>query len=228
MQDTLFAIPASKALLAKTREVLQRAPDASIDVMREVVIEAGRHYVDSVVDGFIMAFLRDGMTTALTHALLVNLASVIKAVCRVAIQQAAKTSGQAELEAITRFFETRVAMTVRDGQKVGLIVYPLDEVLHARVRRAAEAREDTPRDVYVRALSGVLEESVARHYDDAFGLLSLGFVARRAVSLGRSAVLAAGHAAIRVSVAQDEAEDLRALSQALRAHLVPASMCRPA
>jgi hypothetical protein len=232
MEPVLFAIPASKALLRKTHEVLNRDPETPFETARQVVIRTGMLYVDSVVEGFVVSFMREGEASRLTQSLLRNLSFVIKSVCRTAIQQAVAQSGEAELTAITRFFAERVVTTVRDGERRGLIIYPLDgprhEELLEAIRVGFEGKAREHRDAYVRALSGVVDEAVAMHFDAAFAALNLGFLARAAVTLGRKAIHGAGHTAVRVSVLNDSEEDLRALSRLLKDHLVPASMCRPA
>jgi hypothetical protein len=231
-QPMLFAIPASNALVQKTREIVHRDPAASLEAMRSTVIRAGMLYVDSVVDGFVVSFMRDGLANQLTQALLRNLASLIKAVTRATIREAARQAGERELEAITRFFQERIVTTVKDGQKLGLIIYPLEEPQHERLARAIRAgsveRPQEQRDVYVVALRSMLDESLSRHYDDAFAKLELGVVAKGAVRLGRRAIHGAGHTAVRLSMARESEQELRALSRVLKEHLVPATMCRPA
>jgi hypothetical protein len=232
MDRMLFAIPASSALMRQTHEVVHRDPSTPFEVMREEVVRTGMLYVDSVVDGFVVSFMRNGEASAITQALLRNLSFIIKTVCRSAIHQAAMHAEAKELEAITRFLEARVVTTVRDGQKRGLIIYPLDEPQREKLSRAivagSEGQAREQRRAYVSALRSVLDEAVAHHYDDAFAALNLGFLARTAVAVGRAAIHGAGRTAVRLSVAQDSEEDLRALSRLLQAHLVPASMCRPA
>lgn len=232
MEPMLFAIPASNALVQKTHEIVHRDAGAPLEAMRAAVIRAGMLYVDSVVDGFVMSFMRDGLANRFTQTVLRNLATLIKTVTRAAIQQAARQAGERELDAITRFFQERVVTTVRDGQKLGLIIYPLAEPQHARleqaIRAGSEGRAGEQREVYVLALRSVLDESISRHYDDAFAKLELGFVARRAVRLGRRAIHGAGHTAVRLSVARESEQELQALSKVLKEHLVPATMCRPA
>jgi hypothetical protein len=228
----LFAIAASNALMAKTRAVVHRDPGTPLADMRREVVRTGMLYVDSVVDGFVVSFMRDGEASAITRSLLRNLSFLIKTVCRGAIRQAAAHARESELEAIASFLEARVVTTVRDGQKRGLIIYPLADSEHEKLTRAISAGSDgTPREqreAYVSALHAVLEEAMAHHFDQAFAALNLGPVARTAVAMGRAAIHGAGRTAVRLSVAQDSEEDLRALSRLLQSHLVPASMCRPA
>ena len=231
MERMLFAIDASSALMHKTRAVVHRDPDTPLAELRQELVRTGMLYVDSVVDGFVVSFMRDGEASAVTRALLRNLAFVIKTVCRSAIHQAAMHAADAELEALTRFLEARVVTTVRDGQKRGLI-YPLEEPQHEKLARAIAAGSNgvalEQRAAYVTALRSVLDEAMSHHFDEAFDALKLGPITRGAVALGRAAIHGAGRTAVRLSVAQDSEQDLRALSRILQSHLVPASMCRPA
>jgi hypothetical protein len=232
MERMLFAIDASSALMHKTRAVVQRDPSTPLRQLRQDVVRTGMLYVDSVVDGFVVSFMRDGQASAITRTLLRNLSFIIKTVCRSAIHQAAAQAADSELEAITRFLEARVVTTVRDGQKRGLIIYPLEEEQREKLARAIAAGSQglarEQRAAYVSALRSVLDEAMTHHFDEAFDALKLGPVARTAVALGRAAIHGAGLTAVRLSVAQDSEEDLRALSRLLQSHLVPASMCRPA
>ena len=77
-------------------------------------------------------------------------------------------------------------------------------------------------------LGGEFLINAATGNHQAFAALNLGPIARRAVAMGRAAIHGAGRAAVRLSVAQDSEEDLKALSRLLQSHLVPASMIRPA
>ena len=232
MEQMLFAIAASNALMHKTREVVHRDPSVPLAELRQEVVRTGMLYTDSVIDGFVVSFMRNGEASAITQALLRNLSFVIKTVCRSAIHQAASHARESELEAITRFLEARVVTTVRDGQKRGLIIYPLAEAEREKLTRAISAGNEgvarEQREAYVSALQSVLDDAMAHHFDQAFAALNLGPIARRAVAMGRAAIHGAGRAAVRLSVAQDSEEDLKALSRLLQSHLVPASMIRPA
>lgn len=232
MEPTLFAIAASKSLVEATRTLSQRADELSLEELRRAVVRTGMLYVNSVVDGFVLSFMRDGKARLATQMLLRNLSAIIKGVCRAAIHQAARQSGKGEFAAIRRFFEERVVTTVCDGQKVGLIVYPLSEAQKSRLVRAIEAGSNghvrEQRGLFVEALTGVLDESLARHFDDAFANLKLQGLARGAVKVGRRAIHGAGVTAVHLSVAQDGEEELRNLANVLKSHLLPASMCRPA
>ena len=73
MEQMLFAIAASNALMHKTREVVHRDPSVPLAELRQEVVRTGMLYTDSVIDGFVVSFMRNGEASAITQALLRNL-----------------------------------------------------------------------------------------------------------------------------------------------------------
>lgn len=196
-----------------------------LELRKREVSEAGRLYVDSVVDGVVLVFMREDLgVSRIVIGLLRNLAGVIKGVARRVLTSALHDATSDEVDAMYELLRRRLVFN-EGGDPPGWLVYPLEPAIEEHFRRAiAGAKRGDPcaeREAFVGAMIGMTDESIRFHYDEPFGLLRLGYVTSKALHFGRGAIRAAAHTTTRNGIGACTELQLMHLAEYLETSMVP-------
>jgi hypothetical protein len=223
MPQTLFAIAASPELAARTANVVSLDLSGPPDALRPLVLELAGLYLESTVDGLVLVFIRSD-TSAFTTSLLRNLATVVKTAARAVIGQAFGSTTSDELRALAKFLGERVQTVTLDGKPQGAIVFPLAEPFVSKARKAVAAahagRALEERALFIDVMSQVVVENVRVHYETPFSLVKLGFLKKKAIDVGKTAIATGGQTTVKKSLGVADNAELQGIARFLERSVV--------
>lgn len=205
---TLFVIPAS-AQLASTvgtlRPIVREDPKHTKPHFQRLGIQ----YVDDVVDGLVLDFLREsGSASPRTQSLVETLAGLIKSVSHGLVGQAfGKLTPDRAVELLALLDERLVDRV--NGPGLGV---PLDPAMVTGIERAVAAAEaralaDERREL-LGTMQSVIDRAIEYHYQKPFAVLELGFLVRKAVDAGYGAIRSGAHSTIDKAIADADETQL--------------------
>ncbi|MBK9036193.1 MAG: hypothetical protein IPL61_33945 [Myxococcales bacterium] len=173
-----FAIPAGAALV-EAAAALRRAalPDAPVDELRAAARTAGEAWVDTILDGFVLALAAAARGRAAGR----RTASTIRDLADTIVGSGTRRLDAVHADGFIAFLDAHVA----DGP-AATIVFPLEPALAEALTPALAA--DVPPPVLARALHATVDATLTNFLDAPLALLGLGLVVRTGVRIGRAAV----------------------------------------
>lgn len=203
---TLFVIPASPKL-ADTVTVLRPIVRDDPKHTKPHFQRLGTHYVDDVVDGLVLDFLREsGSASPRTQSLIQTLAGLIKSVSHGLVGQAfGKLTPERAVELLALLDDRLVERSAGPGLGV-----PLETSMVLGIERAVAAAEaralaDERREL-LGTMQSVIDRAIEYHYQKPFAVLELGFLVRKAVDTGYGAIRSGAHSTIEKAISEaDEA-----------------------
>lgn len=210
--STLFVIPASQQLHATATEL--RPIVRSEPKLTKVLFQRlGTHYVDDVVDGLVIGYVREsGAASPRTRMLIEKLAGLIKGVAHGLVGQAfGKLTPERAVELMGVLDARLIERPVGPG-----IGVPLEPSMLAGIERAAaaaEARElANERRELLETMIAVIDTSLEHHYQQPFAVLDLGFLVRKAVDTGYGVIRSGSHSTIEKAIMDADEPQLADLS----------------
>lgn len=204
--STLFVIPASPQLastVAELRPIYRSDPKHS----RPLFQRLGTHYVDDVVEGLVLDFIREsGSASPRTRALIEKLAGLIKSVAHGLVGQAFGKLTPDRAAELMGVVDARIVER-SSGHGIGV---PLEPSMILGIERAVAAAEAKAladeRRALMETMVAVIDTSLEHHYQQPFAVLELGFLVRKAVDTGYGVIRSGSHSTIEKAITDaDEA-----------------------
>lgn len=210
--STLFVIPASPKLaetVTTLRPIVRHDPKHTKPHFQRL----GTHYVDDVVEGLVLGFIRESSSASpRTRSLVETLAGLIKGVSHGLIGQA---FGKLTVERAVDLLALMDARLIEReaGPGLGVIIEASTVAGIDRAMAAAEAKAlaDERREL-LGTMQSVIDRSIDDHYRAPFALLDLGFLVRKAVDTGYGAIRSGAHSTIEKAITEAEEPQLAELA----------------
>jgi hypothetical protein len=195
-----FSLPACPELGESARQLFDTPKDASLDVLRARVKAVAMAYVDSIVDGMILALISPADVGTRTESLVRNLAGLIKSVTHGLVGSATSGAKKSEIEAVSAYMRqqlvleearTTIDFVLADETREGFL-----EVIAALRNGKVEAE----RERLVITMLAFVDEALHHYLVGPFALVSLGFLTRKAFDVGHSSIRAGARTAIKHSL----------------------------
>jgi hypothetical protein len=184
----VFTLSAGEHLPQLTETFRRDAAGMSLDALRAHVLRMGHHFIDASVQGLVLGLITDGVgVSSFTESLMRGLASLVESVGSKLVDQVLKKAPQAVLMDAGHFFASRV--TRLPGLEHPVIAVPMTPDNEAAIDLAIQTVEREP---LVRAMDGVVDDSLDYLFDAAFAVIPVGPLMRRAVDAGGSAIRSGG------------------------------------
>lgn len=207
MQQHVFSLPARPELAAGAKRLFANVHAASVDETRTEVRALASEYVDSIVDGMILAFISPADAGTRTESLIKNLAGVIKSVSHGLVRSATSGAKKGELDAMIAYVKNQLVLddarpsidfALASGTRDGFAT-----VIGARHGDALAAQ----RGKLLETMLAFTDEALQHYLVGPFALLDLGFLTRKAFDVGHTTIRAGARAAIQHSLGADGADD---------------------
>jgi len=174
---------------------LDTGDDVPLAELRVRVSALAHHYVDTVLDGFVLALARAvrGVPTAGSRT-----AGVVRGFADRFVAPGVRRAGRHQIEDFVGFLRHHVARA--PGREPAVVVaFAVDEDFAAALTpalAAAAAGAPTDREALHPALHAMVDECLHHLLDAPLALLHLGLLARAAIAVGRSGIGTRAHTAI--------------------------------
>lgn len=208
----LFVIPASPDL---ARDISELRAKLGSDPKREKALYdlIGMRYVDDVVDGLVLDFLREsGGTTPTMRSLVEKLAGLIKSISHGLVGQAFAKLTPEKGASVLEFLDERLCERV-EGPGLGV---PIDHATVAGIDRARAAADvqklSDDRAALLVTMQTVIDRAIEYHYKKPFAMLELGFLMRKGVDVGYDAIRGGAMSTIERSIAESDEQALGELA----------------
>lgn len=196
----VFVIPASSKLteaVAKVRPVIDGDPS----ITRPLCKAVGIAYVDDIVDGMVLGYIRESASaSARTKSLVETLAKMIKSVAHGLVGQAFGRLTPESAKQVLAYIDERSAPYHGDH---GLGV-PIETATADGIRTAQGSLESedlaSRRAVLKSTMHGVIERAMEYHYQKPFAMLDMGFLTRKAVDVGYDTILRGSRSTIETAI----------------------------
>ncbi|MCA9536741.1 MAG: hypothetical protein KC593_23825 [Myxococcales bacterium] len=188
---TVFTLPAGETLPPLTAIFTEQATQLPDEPLRAHVLAMAHAFIDASVHGLVLGLITDGVgVSAFTESLMRGLASLVESIAAKLVNQVLKKAPREVLMDSGAFFVSRVA---RLPELTGpVIAVPMTPDNAAAIQLAIDTVEREP---LVRAMDGVVDDSLDYLFDAAFAVIPLGPLTRRAVDAGGHAMRSGGKSA---------------------------------
>lgn len=215
----VFVIPASQKLVSAidtVRPIVDGDPSRTKPLYKDI----GYAYVDDVVDGMVLDFIRESeSTSARTRSLVETLAKLIKSIAHGLVGQAFGKLTPDHARAVLAYLDDRAS---RFHDRPGLAA-PIDEEAAHGIETALASLESSDLDARRHVLKSTMRRVIVRameyHYQKPFALLDLGFLTRKAVDVGYDTISRGAVSTIESAISEAEEQQLRELTQFLARRL---------
>jgi len=219
----VFVIPASPGLVDAI-ETIRPIVDADPKSTRPLYKAVGNAYVDAVVDGMVLDFVRESSSTSpRVRSLVERLAKLIKSVAHALVGQAFGRLTPDHARAVLGYLDERASQF---EDQPGLSA-PIDDETARGIELALESitSEDLEarRLVLKATMRSVVGRAMEYHYQKPFALLELGFLTRKAVDLGYDTISTGAVSTIESAIDDSGEDELRDLTQFLARRLARAT-----
>ncbi|MCA9578671.1 MAG: hypothetical protein R3B40_03920 [Polyangiales bacterium] len=216
--NTVFTLSAGEELPALTDAFAREHAGWDVEPLRAHVTALAHAFVDASVQGLVLGLITDGVTvSSFTESLMRGLASLVESVAGKLVHQVLKKAPRDVLMDAGQFFTSRVARLPDVAQPV--IAVPMTPDNAAALQLAIESVE---KDALVRAMAGVVDDSLDYLFVAAFAVIPVGPLTRRAVDAGGHAMRSGGKSASARAIrnaSNDEHKDLADFIARRRAEL---------
>lgn len=206
-QQHVFSLPARPELAAGAKTLFAKVDGASVDETRTYVRALASEYVDSIVDGMILAFISPADAGTRTESLIKNLASVIKSVSHGLVRSATSGAKKDELDKMIAYVKKQLVLDeVRPS--IDFVLAPGTRDGFATVI-ASRHGDGLPgqRAKLLETMLAFTDEALQHYLVGPFALLDLGFLTRKAFDVGHTTIRAGARSAIQHSLGADGADD---------------------
>lgn len=209
----VFTLGAGPTLPTLATSFLSEGRDWPLEQLREHVLAMAHGFIDASVHGLVLGLITDGVgVSSFTESLMRGLASLVESVAGKLVNQVLKKAPREVLLDSGDFFTSRVARL--PGADGPLIAVPLTPDNAAAIQLAIDTVEVEP---LVRAMHGVVDDSLDYLFDAAFAIIPLGPLTRRAVDAGGHAMRSGGKSASGRAIRRASDDELK--DQIGRAHV---------
>jgi len=184
----VFTLAAGEHLPKLTETFRQNASNMPLEPLRAHVLLTGHRFIDASVQGLVLGLITDGVgVSSFTESVMRALASLVETVGGKLVDQVLKKAPQNVLLDAGHFFASRV--THLPTVEHPLIAVPMTPDNEAAIELAIQTVEREP---LVRAMHGVVDDSLDYLFDAAFAVIPVGPLMRRAVDAGSHAIRSGG------------------------------------
>ena len=193
-------------------------PGAPLDEVRAHAAGLAHRYIDSVVDGFVLALARAvrGVPGAGARS-----ASLVRGFADRFVTPGVRGARRAQIDDFVEFLRHHV---IEAGGRT-VIAFTVDEDFALALTpalAAAAAGDPRDRDALHPALHSMVDECMHHFLDAPLAMLHLGLLARAAIAVGRSGVTTRAHGLIDRVLAGDDDDAVLRLSAFLADSIAPA------
>lgn len=200
MTQHYFAIPTSDRLHRQVEELMANLEGGSPVPQNALMQSVSIEFVDEIVDALILNLVTSLPVRPVVATLARQFAQLIKGTSHVAIKQVVVKLDNEDLRPLLGYIRARQFVTMVDGVARHFNAFPIPAALKIRFFTAfAAARHDhgeAERETLRQAMLEFSAKSLYHFYEEPVGLLQLGFVARKVVETGHSAIRKGAQAAI--------------------------------
>ncbi len=197
---TYFAFPAGESLQTGSHELLQRFAEAPQEPHHSLFVTVANAFADQVIQYLFLNMIHnmDGQSRA--ARILDKLAGLIKATVHTLIRQSLHNRSNEELLPLLDYVRDRQLVRQENGVAVDYVCFPLpldlagqfthvfQQVDHGHAHEHRLALRD--------AMLGFAELSHFHFYEEPTSLLKLGFVTRKAASMGGASIKSGSRSSI--------------------------------
>lgn len=204
----VFTLSAGERLPLLTETFRRDAASMALEPLRAHVLHMGHEFIDASVQGLVLGLITDGVgVSAFTESLMRGLASLVESVGSKLVDQVLKKAPQNVLMEAGSFFASRV--TRLPGLEQPAIAVPMTAANEAAIAKAIDTVE---REALIRAMDGVVDDSLNYLFDAAFLVIPVGPLMRRAVEAGGSAIRSGGKSSSARSIRKASDAELKDLA----------------
>lgn len=218
--SAVFVIPASDTLVSAI-ETVRPIVDGDPKQTKALYKTIGNAYVDAVVDGMVLDYIREsGSAKPRTRSLVETLASLIKSVAHGLVGHAFGKLTPDHARAVLAYLDER-ASRYHDGP--GLSAPIGDDAARGIESAVAALSSDdlaARRQLLKATMHTVIERAMEYHYQKPFSLLELGFLTRKAVDVGYDTITRGSISTINSALDDAEEPQLRELTEFLARRLM--------
>ena len=215
---TVFTLSAGETLPQLTEIFQREGASMPLDARRAHVLEMAHRFIDASVQGLVLGLITDGVgVSSFTESAMRGLASLVESVAGKLVQQVLKKASPDVLMDAGQFFVSRVMRLPEVEHAV--IAVPMTPDNAAAIELGITTVEREP---LVRAMTGVVDDSLDYLFDAAFAIIPVGPLTRRAVDAGGHAMRSGGKGASTRAIRRandDELKDLAAFLGRRRAEV---------
>ncbi len=221
-----FAFPAGPVLQSNSHELLHRFEVAPDEPHHALFVTVANAFADQVIQYLFLNMVThmDGESRA--ARILDKLAGLIKATVHTLIRQSLHNRSNAELIPLLGYVRARQMIREVNGQAVDYVSIPLpldlsgrfDHIVHHLEHGDIEGQREPLRE----AMLQFADLSHYHFYDEPMELLKLGFVTRKAASLGGSTIKSGSRSSINQLVPHLNEKELKEFIQYFRDMLIEA------
>jgi hypothetical protein len=204
---TYFTLSAGATLPTQTESFSRKGSDLPVEELRALVLQMARSFIDATIEGLVLGLITDGASvSSFTESLMRGIASLVESVAGKLVNQVLKKAPRDVLMDAGQFFVSRVMQV--PGVESAVIGVPMTPDNAAAIELGVTSVEPEP---LVRAMAGVVDDSLDHLFDAAFAVIPVGPLTRRAVDAGGHAMRSGGKSASARAIrraSDDERKDL--------------------
>lgn len=210
-QPHLFSLTGHPELAPRAHAVFAAQDAGGLDDLRAKVRSFSDAYIDTIVDGMIMAFISPADENTRSAGLVRNLASLIKSVSHGLVKSAVGGAKREELDKIVAYVRGQLVLAPEHAS-IEFALAPGTRDGFARVIEAKHAgRVESERKTLMHTMLAFVDEALAHYLTGPFSQLELGFLVRKALDVGHASIRAAARTAIQHALGDDGDSDVNHL-----------------
>ncbi len=215
----VFVLPAGDTFTQLTTTFQQNTLEMPLPELRSSVTAMAEAYIDSAVHGLVLGLITDGVSvSSFTESLMRGVASVVESVSRKLVAQILKKAERSVLLNSGHFYVSRVETLPTVAHTV--IAVPLSPENEDAIDLAIQTVE---REHLVRAMHGIVDDSLVYLFDAAFEVIPLGAMMRKGVTMGASAMRSGAKSASGRAIRGGSDEEVKELAAFLTRRRQPAA-----
>lgn len=209
-----FAFQSSDALRDSSLALLENFERGAREPQSVLFVKVAQLFADEIVNVLLLNIVRSADSGHSGAGILEQVAGIIKSTVNTLIKQVLGKMSNDELKDLASYIrERRMTLTV-NGAAADYVAFPLPADFHARFRAVLEqgTRGEENKQELLACMEIFTEKAHQVFYEDAMKPIKLGFIARKVVDVGGSAMRKGSQSATRRLVPTLSGDELKQFS----------------
>jgi hypothetical protein len=200
MKPHLFSLTARPELADHARLLFASDASTPLEELRTRVKALATAYVDSIVDGMILAFISPNDVGTRTESLIRNLAGLIKSVTHGLVSAATSGAKKEEIERVIAYVGGQIVLAEHGASIDFALASDTRQGFSQVIAARHEGRVAEEREVLMSTMLAFTDEALRHYLVGPFQLVELGFLTRKAFDVGHTSIRAGARTAIKHSL----------------------------